>query len=305
MSNKINPAAWMAIVLICFTGMAGLAWQHTPSPYSGQKVQQDTTPLKEGKKERATIINGDLNKAMEEVQKAEANLEHQLQSKDWEKMQQDLQKAQAELNAQNIGEQVEKAMKEIDLQKIQLQTEAALQKIDWEKMQKDLMKAQAELKNNIDPKKIDAEISRSMEETKKAMAELKAVDMEKIREELEKAKMELKLNEGSMQEDIERAKKEINENIHKDFRKEFEKAQEEVKHAAAELQNYKDMVDEMYKDGLIKSREQYDIHYKNGDLFINGTKQPAGITGKYKHYFKKENVKISRGTDEDDKTIDL
>lgn len=107
-----------------------------------------------------------------------------------------------------------------------------------------------------------------------------------------------------MQEDIERTKKEINETIHKDLKKEFEKAQEGVKHAAAELQNYKDMVDEMYKDGLIKSREQYDIHYKHGDLFINGTKQPAGITDKYKHYFKKENVKISRGTD-DDKTIDL
>lgn len=189
MVHKINPAAWMAIVLICFTGMAGLAWQHVPSPYSGQKVQQDTTPPKEGKKERATVINGDLNKAMEEVQKAAANLERQLQGKDFEKMQQDLQKAQAALNAENIQEQVTRALKEIDFQKIQLQTQESLQKIDWEKMQQDLSKAQIELKNNLDSKKIDAEISKSLEETKKAMTELKAVDMGKIGRSWKKQKL--------------------------------------------------------------------------------------------------------------------
>jgi hypothetical protein len=306
MLHKIKPAAWMAIILICFTGIAGIAWQANPVNARRNNNVQDTTPKKEKAKEDKTVINGDLDKIIDEVNRSKENLDKQLQNKDWEKWQKDLLKAQAELNTENIHAEIENALKNIDLQKIQLETQDALKKINWDKMQKEMQQAQEEIKNNIDSKKLETEIQRSLEATKKAMSELKAVDMEKIQLQLEKTKEELKLNEGKMQENMERAKKEINENIHKDFRKELEKAEAGIERATEELRNYKTMLDEMAKDGLLQSKEEYNIEYKNGNLFINGKQQPDNITNKYKHYFKKGNVTIKRGKDtEDDKTIYL
>lgn len=307
MVHKVRPVAWTTVILICFTGLAGIAWQNNPLKPKQNNLQEDTIPKKEKANKDEIIINGDLNKVLEDLQKAQENLERQLQNKDWQKMQEDLLKAQTELNTQNIQEQVARAMKEIDLQKIQLQTQKALKQIDWEKMQKDLQQSQAEIRTNIDSKKLDVEISRAMEEAKEAMSEIKAIDMEKMQQDLEKAKEEMKFNQQEMQKDLEDAKKELNENFPKTLKKELEKARVEIDHAKEELQNYQNMLDEMDKDGLLKSKEDYKIKYKNGDLFIDGTLQPENVTSKYRHYFKKGNVTIKRNKDDDDdnKTIHL
>ncbi|HTE10710.1 MAG TPA: hypothetical protein VK645_07065 [Chitinophagaceae bacterium] len=303
MLRTLKPATWMAIVLIGFTGLAGIAWQHNPS--AGHHNQQDTLPKKENAKEDKTVINGDLDKAIDEVNRAKENLEKQLQNKDWEKMHRDMEQSLEKLNAEKIEEQIAKAMKQIDMQKIQLQAQAALKQIDWQKMQAEIEKAQDEIKNK-DMVKMQKEIQQAMEETKKAMAEMKPVDMEKIQHQLEQAKENMKINESRIKEEIENARSNIRQNLKKDFRKELEKAREGIDRAAMELQNYKEMLTEMDKDGLLNAREPYSIEYKKGELIINGKKQPDTITNKYKHYFKKENVKIKKGKeDEDDRTIDL
>ena len=351
MLHVLKPATWMAVVLVACTGLAGIAWQNNPSTKQPQHLQ-DTLPKE--KRERATkektVIKGDLDKAIEEVKKAQDNLELQLQNKDWEKMQRNLKESLEKINVEKIEAEIENAIKNIDAQKIQAKIQAELKQVDWEKMQKDLQKAQAELKynlesgkmqadiqrameetkktmaemktvdmekvqaglekaqaelKNIDGPKMQAEMQRTMEETKKAMAEMKAVDMEKIQYQLEKAKEEMRANQGKLKQDMERARKEINENLKKDFRKEMEKAKEEVNQAAIELQNYKDMLLEMDKDGLLNAKEPYSIEYNKGTLIINGKTQPGTISTKYRHYFKRENVKISRGKDDDDRTIDL
>jgi len=150
------------------------------------------------------------------------------------------------------------------------------------------------------------EMHKALEETRKAMAGLKAFDMEKLQRQLEQAKEDLKMNEGRMKEDLEKARNNINQNLKRDFRKELEKAKENVNRVAEELQDYKVMLTEMNKDGLLNANEPYDIEYKKGELIINGKTQPATITSKYKHYFKKERVTIKKGKPgEDDRTIDL
>jgi len=322
MSQKSKSIAWVTIACIISIGIAGIAWQ-TKAPISQSRHSiQDTLPKKEKVQEDQIIIDGDLDKAMEEVKKAQENLERQLQKGGLEKMQKDLLRAQAQLNAKDIHAEIEKAMKEIELQKISLQdqmknidmqkiqaeTQEALQKINWEKMKKDMQQAQAELKNNIDYKEIESGIRRSMEETKRAMAHLKEIDMQKIQQQLERAQEDLKANEGHMREEMERAKKEIDLNLHKDFRKELEKAKEGVQRASEELRGYKEMITEMQKDGLLKNDDNYNIKYKKGELYIDGVKQPDNVTNKYRHYFKQENVQLkkSKGSKEDDgKTIDL
>lgn len=316
MLHKSKTAVW--VVIACLIA-SGIAWQTRPHTPQGKHFQQDTTPKKEKVQEDETVINGDLERAMEEVKKAQENLERQLQKGGFEKMQKDLLRAQAQLNAREIHTEVEKAMKEIamqkinlaeqmkniDMQKIQAETQEAMQKINWKKMQQDMQQAQAELKNNIDYKKMERGMSRSMEETKKAMAHLNEIDMQKIQQQLERVQEGLRANEGQMQEDMERAGKEINENLHKDFRKEMEKAKEGVQKAAEELRSYKEMISEMQKDGLLKNDDTYNIQYKKGDLYIDGVKQTENITSKYRHYFKQENIRLKKSKEDDGKTIDL
>ncbi|MEO5595136.1 MAG: hypothetical protein ABIR15_16535 [Chitinophagaceae bacterium] len=305
MVRTLQPAAFMAIVLISCTGLAGIAWQNKPSVSPAQHQQNDTLPEKQRIKEDKTVINGDLDKAIDDVHRAQENLEKQLQNKDWGKMHRDLKESLEKINAENIHEQIEKAMKNIDMQKIQLQVQASLKQIDWKKMQADIQKAQAEI-NNADGIKLQKEMQNTLVETRKAMAGLKAFDMKELQHQLEQTKENLKMNEGRMKEDLEKARKNINQNLNKDFRKELEKAKENVKRVAEELQDYKMMLTEMDKDGLLNANETYDIEYKKGELIINGKTQPATITSKYKHYFKKERVTIKNGNrDEDDRTIDL
>lgn len=305
MVRTLQPAAFMAIVLISCTGLAGIAWQNKPSVSPAQHQQNDTLPEKQRIKEDKTVINGDLDKAIDDVHRAQENLEKQLQNKDWGKMHRDLKESLEKINAENIHEQIEKAMKNIDMQKIQLQVQASLKQIDWKKMQADIQKAQAEI-NNADGIKLQKEMQNTLDETRKAMAGLKVFDMEELQHQLEQTKENLKMNEGRMKEDLEKARKNINQNLNKDFRKELEKAKENVKRVAEELQDYKMMLTEMDKDGLLNANETYDIEYKKGELIINGKTQPATITSKYKHYFKKERVTIKNGNrDEDDRTIDL
>lgn len=316
MSQKTTVAACVAIACIVITG---IAWQKIPAATPSNHRLRDTVPITEKKQHNKTAIRGDLDKALEQVEKAQENLEQQLQNGGFDKIQLQLQKAQEQLNTTDIHLQLEKAMKEIDIQKLQLEdqlknidiqkiqeeTQSALQKINWEKMQKELEKAQVDLKNNIDYKKIENEVRLSLDQSKKAMAELKNIDMEKIKLELERSKEEMKRNEGKMQEEMERAKKDIQQTMKRDFKKEMEKAREEIVHSKKQLQEYKNMLGEMVKEGLLSSDKEYNIEYKEGNLFINGNKQPETIANKYKHYFQQEHVILSRDNNDDNKIIDL
>jgi len=299
----LSPAA-LTVALICLVGFAGLAWQQNPAIVHNP-AQHDTIPGKHHAKEDKTVITGDIDKALNEVKKAQKNLEKQFENKNWDQMHRQLEQSLANIDAERIEEQVAKAMKEIDMEKIRLQAQEAIKQIDWQKMQAEMEKMRSQIAN-IDGEKMQKEMQKITEATKKAIAEIKAPDMEKIERELEASKEALKMNEGKMKENLERARNSIKENLKKDFRKELDKAQQGVERAAEELQNYKNMLMEMDKDGLLKADGPYDIHYKNGELTIDGKLQPATVTDKYKHYFRKENVRIRRSkNDEDDRTIDL
>jgi len=304
MARSLLSCTFLTVALICLIGFAGLAWQQHPGT-AGNQTHHDTIPEKHNAKADKTIITGDIDKALNEVRKAQQHLQKQLESKDWEKMHHQLEQSMANIDAEKIEEQVAKAMKEIDMEKIRMQAQDAIKKIDWQKMQVQMEKMRSQI-NDIDGIEMQKKMQKVMEATERAMAEIKAPDMEKLQHQLNATREELKMNEGKMKENLERAQKSIKENLKKDFSKELEKAQQGVERAAEELQNYKNMLIEMDKDGLLKADGPYDIHYKNGELLINGKVQPAAVTDKYKHYFRKENVRLKRGKDaDDDRTIDL
>ena len=53
------------------------------------------------------------------------------------------------------------------------------------------------------------------------------------------------------------------------------------------------MFTEMEQDGLINSKQGFNIEYKNKNLYINGAKQSEQVTSKYRKYFKDEHFEIT------------
>ncbi len=258
------------------------------------------------KKIDAEKLEAEMENAIKSIdaQKIQAKIQAELRQVDWEKMQKVLQKTQAELKSN-----LEVGKLQAELQHAMEETKKAMaemKSMDMEKVQQELQKAQEELKKNLDGGKLQAEMQRAMEDSKKAMAEIKLVDMEKMQQELEEAKEDMLESKGRIKQDMDKARKELNETLKKDFKKELEKARVELKQAEKDLQNYKEMLAEMDKDGLLNSHEPYNIEFHNGTLIINGKTQPDSIRNKYRHYFKKEDVKIIKGkAGEEENTIDL
>ncbi|HEY0433506.1 MAG TPA: hypothetical protein VGC95_06515, partial [Chitinophagaceae bacterium] len=105
-------------------------------------------------------------------------------------------------------------------------------------------------------------------------------DMQKVQEEMKDVEAELKNIEPKLEESMRAAKIGM------------EKAKEELK-------AYKSFVDGLDKDGLINKNETYSIEHKNGELIINGKKQPAEIYEKYRDFLQKhKEFKIKKTGDD-------
>jgi len=167
---------------------------------------------------------------------------------------------------EKIKREVAESLKEIDFDKIKEETKLAMQQaeknIDFKKMQEDIERSVAEAKENL-----------NSEEFKRSIEEASKIDMSQIRRELENAKLEIEKNKVNIKD-------------------EMNKAKEEIKNAKEELKAWQQMLDEMEKDGLINTKEDYEIEYKEGNLYINNQKQPQEVQNKYKAYFKKDNTHI-------------
>ena len=112
---------------------------------------------------------------------------------------------------------------------------------------------------------------RSHEVQKHIDEALSKVKMEDVHREMERVKVELEKNQGKMKLDLEKAK-------------------EDIRKAKEELKTMQEMIEQMEDDGLINTREDYRIQFKNNELIINGKKQSSEVTEKYRKYFKEDTV---------------
>lgn len=63
-----------------------------------------------------------------------------------------------------------------------------------------------------------------------------------------------------------------------------------------QFKGYQEMVYKMEEEKLLSTDDDYTISYKNDELFINGKKQSAAVTDRYKKYFEKETtIRKSKG----------
>ncbi len=297
MLRTLSPVARMVFLLIVAIGFTGISWRNphfTTPPH-----QLDTVPAID-----KTMIDGDLDRAIEELNRAKENLERQLQKTDWEKVHRDMSAAFEKIDSKKMQQQMARAMKQIDMQKMQLKAQEAYSKIDWQRMKENMDKAKDAMSEaeRISMKK---GMQHAMEETKRAMEKMKSVDSKQMHQEMERAMEKIRQQEGRIRLDMEKVRKHTMQNFGEEFHKKMEKAMEKVHRAGEELQAYKEMVNEMEKDGLLNSRQPYTIEYDNEELLINGAKQPAAVTDKYKRYFKSGKVRIKKEKEGNNRTIYL
>jgi hypothetical protein len=177
-------------------------------------------------------------------------------------------------------------MKEVDFSKIKIDLDKAMKDVDMSKVKLDMEKAM----KDIDWNKIKIDIDQSMAK----------VDWEKIKLDIDKVKEinfdKLKIEMDDLKIDLEKMGPEI--------RKSMDAAKVEIEKAKVELKEYKTLVDDLDKQGLINKKDGYKIEHKDGKLLINGKDAPANVYEKHKAFLKKHET-FSINQDEDNFNIDL
>jgi hypothetical protein len=196
-------------------------------------------------------------------------------------------------NEMSVGD-LDEAMKGLD--KAMVEMERSM-KLDFGKMDKEIKLAMDGLKN-IDFEKLGKEIEVSLKEINwektrvevdKALREveirMKDVDLKKMKDELAEAKVEME-KKNLVNIDMSKLMSGVETGLNA--------ARLGMEGARKELQLLKEFIDTLEKDGLIDKKKGFKIQIKDGELFINGTKQPKEVNDKYRKYIRdKEDFTIT------------
>ena len=229
---------------------------------------KDTVPSKEEEEDddRGWSFNfktGELDKAIGDMEREIIKAKTEFKNKDWKRIDEELKRAMQELE-------------KVDMSKIRKDLELSLSKVNLDKMEAELRQSLKTLEEVELPKmkqELHENLSKQLAETER---------------QLQHSKQELLMQQERMKGDIGKKLEETMKNLDKS-----------LEGAKAQLKEFKTMTTEMEKDGLIKKGENAEIKYKDGELYINGKKQPKEITDKYKHYFKKGTVHLNFNDDDD------
>jgi hypothetical protein len=290
-----KPLIWGSLAILSLTAIITLQAftggpEKKPVPDSYQDNHYpDTLPQKRNKVTREDGVDRDLDKELRALDKAQEQLER-LKEKDWQEVQRKVEESISKIDVEKIQEQVNAAIKNIDFEKINRQIQESLRKIDFDKIQRDIDKSLEEVKK-IDKEEIRQEIEKARQQVKEAMEkeewkenmkEAQKISNEEVKKALEHTKKELaRVKEEMKQQKV-------------DLKKELDKAKVEVDKAKEEVKGYQDMIYDMEKEGLLNTKEDYTIEYKDGDLIINGKKQPQDVADRYKKNFRKKNIAIKK-----------
>jgi hypothetical protein len=281
-----KPFIWGALSILSLTAVITLQAftggpQHSPANDSYRNYHHhDTVPQKKDR---------DLDKELRALDKAQEQLE-KLKEKDWQEMQRNIEGSISKIDVQQIQQQVEQAIKKIDFEKINRQIQESLRKIDFDKIQRDIDKSLDEVKK-VDKEEIKREIEKARQQVKEALE--KEEWKENLKEAQKHSNEEVKKALENTKKELARVKEEMKKQKF-DMKKQFDNAKQEVDKAKEEVKGYQEMIYEMERDGLLNTNEDYTIEYKDGDLLINGKKQPQDVADKYKKNFKKKSIAIKK-----------
>ena len=240
-------------VLACGVVIATAAFQSQPA-----KAKQKTTDTVPDRNKKVR----DIDEALEALENSKAEVDQSLKNIDFAQIEKQIKEATENIHIDAAKMKAEmQALKEVDMTKMKANLEQSLKEIDAAKIQAQVNKAMKE----VDMEKIQADMQ----------ASIAKIDFEKLNKELEKVRSvdfeKLESNMKKLKPEIEKSMKEAHKSIDK---------------AKEELKIYKSLIDGLDKDGLINKKENYAIEYKNGELNINGKKQPAEVVNKYQQLLK-------------------
>jgi DNA repair exonuclease SbcCD ATPase subunit len=232
-----------------------------------------------------TIPEKDLDKELRQLDKAQEQLD-KIKDKDWEKMERDVQESLKKIDLEKIQQQATAAMKQADLEKINAQIQESLKKIDFDKIQRELDQSMSK----IDKDQIARELDKARLQVDQALGKAnwqQEFKNQKFRQE------EVEKQMANAQKQLEKAREDMKHQQF-NFKQNIDKAKVDIDRTKEELKSYQEMIYDMEKDGLLNTKDDYTIEYKDGDLFINDKKQPQEVTDKYKKYFKENKTTIKK-----------
>lgn len=250
------------VVIVFIIGFSALGQKQEGKRDSFRNEQQEKRQDTTTRNKRAGMENHEhlkrVDEAMKQMDEQMKQLNIQLENIDLSRMEAEL--ARVKIDEHKMKQQLEAALAQVDFEKIGKQVQASLNAVDW--------------------KKIDNDI-------KQGLSQVKEEDMEKLKAELEKVRSQIQ-TQVRVSVDKDKIRQEV-ENAMKSSKIEVEKARAEVEH----LNKF---TDALHADGLINKNKGYKIEMKDGELIINGKKQPKAVSDKYKEHYKKENFSIINDT---------
>ncbi|PUZ24321.1 BlaR1 peptidase M56 [Chitinophaga costaii] len=214
----------------------------------------------------------------------------------------------------------DKAMANVDWQKINSQVEEAMKKVDWKKIDNEINQAM----RNVDTS-LPGISTESIKDQVKAGIQQRAQE-EVMRKEIDANraawKKEMDDSNKERQKALAMAMKDRNKAIAESIKARDEAMKErlllkqqaavDASRSAAHAQmdqaqnnNFRTLINRLQSDKLINP-EQYSIQIKGNDLYLNGKKQSADITNKYKDYFQgKKNIFIKGSDKENHRSLDI
>lgn len=267
MKRKFWRESVPAVLTVTALVLTAAAWQGHPG--KAERTLTDTIP------QRNKSIRS-IDDALDQLDKSSKELQRTLEAKDWDReMKEALDKTH--FDAEKIKAQIDEAIKNVDAKKIQDEVQRAIKDVDVEKIKTEW---QQNL-DNVDLQQMKEQIETALKQVdvQKIKADMNAslakIDMEKIKLELDKMKdVDLKGMEDNLKK------------MRPDIEKSMQNAKESVERARKELLEHKAFIDGLDKDGLINKNDNYTIEYRNGELMINGKKQPAEVLKRYSGYLK-------------------
>jgi septation ring formation regulator EzrA len=193
--------------------------------------------------------------------------------KDFDKAMKELDEAMKKLDVE---------MKKFDGAKMEKEIKEAMSKVDWKKMQAEIKASM----DKIDWKKIHAEMENSL---KDAEVKMKDLDVSKMEEKMKEVQEKIEKEQFNIKIDGEKIRAHVKESM--------EKAKVNIEKAREEIKMMKAFTNELEKDGLINKKKGYKIQVKDGELYINGSKQSKETSDKYRKYYKKDNFTINNDGD--------
>jgi chromosome segregation ATPase len=264
-----------------------VAWKGTPRQRTaGKPPTADTIPA-QSKKAVREGNERDLDKEIRKLEEAK----EKMKDVNWDQVKESIEQACKSINTEQIEQQIEQAMKQVDMEKINREVQESLKKIDFDKINKEVNESLKEAYASIDKEAL----KKQMEEVRlEVQRELSNKNWKKEIEEAQKLnKKELQKELERSREDIKKAMRELDEEK-LNLRESLDEAWKGIDKAKEEFKGYQEMIYSMEKEGLLSTKSDYTIKYKDGNLTVNGKKQPQEVLDRYKKYFSHEKVTIRK-----------